>query len=82
VTEPRLYAKWSTDQNVKSAGVATMASGITSAKKAINSLHDELGKTGFEQVRHLFSCCRCLIDDLGPVQSVAAGDGKVTYSQQ
>jgi len=60
VTEPRIYPKWSSDQNVKSAGVASMKSGITAAKKAINALHDELGKTGFEQVVHLFSLLLCL----------------------
>ena len=55
VTEPRLYPKWSTDEHAKSAGVTNLSSGITSAKKAVNALHDDLGRTGFEQVFLLFS---------------------------
>ena len=51
VTEARLYPKWTTDAGAKSPGVCSLRTGITAAKKAINVLHDELGKTGFEQVR-------------------------------
>ena len=50
VTEPRLYPKWTSEQGAKSPGVCNMKTGITAAKKAINNLHDELGRTGFEQV--------------------------------
>ena len=50
VTEPRVYPKWTTDESSKSASVSNRKSGITAAKKAINALHDELGRTGFEQV--------------------------------
>jgi len=50
VTEPRLYPKWTPDAGAKSASVCNIRTGITAAKKAINNLHDELGKSGFEQV--------------------------------
>lgn len=50
VTEERLYPKWSLDANAKSVSVCNIRTGIMAAKKAINNLHDELAKSGFEQV--------------------------------
>ena len=57
-----MYPKWTSDQSAKSAGVCNMKAGITAAKKAINNLHDELGRTGFEQVFQFSLCCVLLLN--------------------
>jgi len=86
VTEDRVYPKWSSDPNTKSAGVANMKTGITSAKKAVNMLHDELAKSGFEQVFQLSYCRSFLVSFIlfhggrlfQPVSGVITGRVKFT----
>jgi hypothetical protein len=59
VKDNRLYPSWSTDAGKSGPGVTTKATGIVSAKKAINRLHGELARGGFEQVIRQLSCFVC-----------------------
>lgn len=50
VKEKRFYKSWSTDPQKTGRGQVDMTTGLINAKRAINKLHHELGKAGFEQV--------------------------------
>jgi len=51
VTEERLYQSWSDDlSKTNQPGFVTAKTALVAVKKAINNLHNDLGKGGFEQV--------------------------------
>lgn len=50
VAEERFYTKWNPGASPSDAGEVNFQSGILAARRAINSLHQELGAGGFIQV--------------------------------
>ena len=50
VKEKRFYKSWSADTSKTGPDQVDIKTGIIAAKKAINKLHHELGRAGFDQV--------------------------------
>jgi len=50
VKEKRVYKSWSADPSKTGPGQVDIKTGLIAAKKAINKLHHELGRAGFDQI--------------------------------
>ena len=58
VNEDRLYLSWpSNNSKLASKAFVPHNSGILSAKRAINELHNRLGQQGYSQVSESFEQC-------------------------